>query len=174
MLVTALQRFARAALLALVVLTVGATQPAFAAPGADFTAPLNGNSAARGELKAALAQFLNEQPDRFYALKSVDGLQQAISADRSYDEKDAVVLVDVRTPAEYAGGHIPTAVNIPVEELVDRLDEIPHDRTAIIYCSTGYRAAIAVEALHLLGYDLVQGFAPGYRGWTEAGEAIAK
>jgi len=122
--------------------------------------------------RQAIKQFLTSQPDRHYGILSVEALKKALSADRSYPLQQEVVLIDVRTPEEYTDGHIPTAANIPVEVLVDHLQLIPRDKTVVVYCSSGYRAAMAVESLHLLGYDTVQGFAPGFKAWREAGEAI--
>ena len=61
-----------------------------------------------------------------------------------------IFLLDVRTEAEYARGHIPNAVLIPVDQLETRLAEIPADRPLVIVCRTGRRAAWAFELLHSL------------------------
>lgn len=61
-----------------------------------------------------------------------------------------IFLLDVRTEAEYARGHIPNAVLIPVDQLETRLAEIPADRPLVIICRTGRRAAWAFEQLHRL------------------------
>lgn len=61
---------------------------------------------------------------------------------------DAVVL-DVRPAAEYAGGHLPGAVHIPLEELADRLSELPDDREIIAYCRGEY-CVLAHDAARLL------------------------
>ena len=61
-----------------------------------------------------------------------------------------IFLLDVRTRAEYARGHIPNAVLIPVDQLETRLAEIPADRPLVIVCRTGRRAAWAFELLHSL------------------------
>lgn len=58
-----------------------------------------------------------------------------------------IFLLDVRTEAEYARGHIPNAVLIPVDQLETRLSEIPEDRPLVIVCRTGRRAAWAFEQL---------------------------
>jgi DNA-binding transcriptional ArsR family regulator len=50
---------------------------------------------------------------------------------------DAVVL-DVRPEPEYGGGHLPGAINIPLEELSNRLSELPHDREVVAYCRGEY------------------------------------
>jgi rhodanese-related sulfurtransferase len=56
-------------------------------------------------------------------------------------------LVDVRTPQEYAGGHIPGALNIPVDDLRSRLGELPRDRRIAAYCQVGQRGYLATRIL---------------------------
>ena len=60
-----------------------------------------------------------------------------------------VVVLDVRPAAEYAGGHLPGAVHIPVSELADRLAELPADREIIAYCRGQY-CVLAHDAVRLL------------------------
>lgn len=75
------------------------------------------------------------------------------------------MLLDVRTPQEWADAHIEGAVNVPLSQLADRLAELPTDRQMVVYCASGYRAAIAISLLRragLLGVmNLVGGFAAG-------------
>lgn len=65
-----------------------------------------------------------------------------------------VVVIDVRPAPEYAGGHLPGAVHIPVVELADRLAELPADREIIAYCRGPYRvlAHDAVRRFNRRGY----------------------
>jgi NADPH-dependent 2,4-dienoyl-CoA reductase/sulfur reductase-like enzyme/rhodanese-related sulfurtransferase len=62
-------------------------------------------------------------------------------------------LVDVRTPQEYAGGHIPGAVNLPVDELRSRLGELPRDRQIAVYCQVGQRGYLATRILRQSGFQ---------------------
>lgn len=62
------------------------------------------------------------------------------------------LLVDVRTPEEYAEGHIANSVNIPLQELTSRLNEIPHDTPVILYCRSGNRSNQALNLLVGEGY----------------------
>ncbi len=81
-----------------------------------------------------------------------------------------VVVVDVRPAAEYAGGHLPGAVHIPVAELADRLAELPADREIIAYCRGKY-CVLAHEAVRLLskrGYRASRA-ADGALEWRIAG-----
>jgi rhodanese-related sulfurtransferase len=56
-------------------------------------------------------------------------------------------LLDVRTPHEFASGHIPGAVNIPVDELRSRLGELPRDRRIAAYCQVGQRGYLATRIM---------------------------
>lgn len=67
---------------------------------------------------------------------------------RRIDTGEAVVL-DVRPEPEYAGGHLPGALHIPLEELPDRLAELPRDREIVAYCRGQY-CVLAHDAVRLL------------------------
>ena len=64
-------------------------------------------------------------------------------------------LLDVRTPEEFGSGHIPGAVNIPVDDLRSRLDELPRDRKIAAYCQVGQRGYLATRILLQSGYAAV-------------------
>jgi rhodanese-related sulfurtransferase len=68
-----------------------------------------------------------------------------------------IFWVDVRTAEEFNKGHVSEAINIPYEEIVDRIPEVSQDRDALIYlyCRSGRRADIAKTALEELGYSRV-------------------
>ncbi len=62
-------------------------------------------------------------------------------------------VLDVRTPQEFASGHIPGAVNIPVDDLRSRLGELPRDREIATYCQVGQRGYLATRILHQNGFS---------------------
>ena len=62
-------------------------------------------------------------------------------------------LLDVRTPQEFASGHIPGAVNIPVDDLRSRLSELPPDRKIAAYCQVGQRGYLATRILQQKGFS---------------------
>jgi rhodanese-related sulfurtransferase len=72
------------------------------------------------------------------------------------------LLVDVRTPQEYDRGHIPGALNIPVDELRSRLGELPHDREVAVYCQVGQRGYLATRILAQAGFQ-VANLGGGYK-----------
>lgn len=61
-------------------------------------------------------------------------------------------IVDVRTPEELRSGAYPGAVNIPLQELPRRLNEIPKNGPVIVYCASGIRSASAARILKQAGY----------------------
>ncbi len=77
------------------------------------------------------------------------------------------LIVDVRDPDEFAAGHIDGAVHIPLDQLRERLGELPRDREIWIYCRVGQRAYYALRVLLQNGYD-ARTLAGGYQtywGW---------
>lgn len=78
---------------------------------------------------------------------------------------DGAALVDVRSPAEHARSAIPGAINIPVDELRDRLAEIPPG-PLVVHCAVGLRGHVAVRILAQSGYDDVRNLDGGILTWT--------
>ena len=67
--------------------------------------------------------------------------------------KGGAMVVDVRTPGEYAGGHYEGATNIPLQELGGRLKQLgAKDRVIVVYCASGMRSAQAAKILVGAGY----------------------
>lgn len=78
-----------------------------------------------------------------------------------YDSEKAV-LIDVRTKMEYENGHIEGALHIPVDELRDRLVELPREKEALVYCQVGLRGYIASRVLQQNGFK-VKNMTGGYK-----------
>lgn len=73
-------------------------------------------------------------------------------------------LLDVRTDREYAAGHLPQAINIPVDELRQRLDELPRDKPIIAYCKVGMRGYLATRILLQHQFEAAN-LSGGYTTW---------
>ncbi len=73
-------------------------------------------------------------------------------------------IVDVREKHEFANGHLINALNIPLSELRDRLDEIPKDKPVYLHCRSSQRSYNAVMALQNLGWDNVYNISGSYLG----------
>jgi len=76
----------------------------------------------------------------------------------------SVTLLDTRTVGEYSRGHIEDFVNIPVDELRERLNEVPKGKPVYVICQSGLRSYIAVRILAGHGYDAYN-FSGGFRFW---------
>jgi rhodanese-related sulfurtransferase len=76
--------------------------------------------------------------------------------------KAGAVLIDVRTPAEVAEGMAPGAINIPLQEIEQRLSEFPKDKNLLIYCRSGKRSMAASNFLIENGYDKVFNVVGGF------------
>lgn len=84
--------------------------------------------------------------------------------------RESTPLIDVRERDEFASGHVPGAVNIPMSEIGNRLDELPSEAFDVI-CQVGGRSARVVQALEERGYDVtnVEG---GTGEWIAGGHAV--
>lgn len=80
----------------------------------------------------------------------------------------ALVVLDVRTAAEYAEGHVPGAQNIPHTELAARIAELEaaRDRDIVVYCRTGARAAQALTVLEGAGFKRLFHLQGDYTRWS--------
>jgi len=76
--------------------------------------------------------------------------------------------VDVRAPGERAQKRIGGSVGIPLNHLVERLQELPRDRPLLVYCAGGYRSSIAASLLQREGFRQVSEIAGGLAGWETA------
>lgn len=76
----------------------------------------------------------------------------------------APIVVDVREPAEYAGGHIPGSRLMPLGTLGARLQDLPRDREIVLVCRSGARSASATQMLLQSGFQAIN-MAGGMMGW---------
>ncbi len=81
----------------------------------------------------------------------------------------APVVIDVRTPEEYASGHIPGAVNVPFDQVAQRIAEIDAPHGVALYCMVGPRARKGESALLAAGYEKVFHLEGGLAAWQAAG-----
>lgn len=77
------------------------------------------------------------------------------SADYAQLVKDGAVILDVRTPGEYAGGHIKGSKNIPLQSIQQNLSKIPKDKVIITCCASGMRSGSAKSILLSSGFKEV-------------------
>lgn len=89
--------------------------------------------------------------------------QVPVTKVRELVENDACII-DVREKGEYMAGHLKNAINIPLSEFRDRLDEIPQDQPVYLHCRSSQRSYNAVMALQHMGYKNVINISGSYLG----------
>jgi len=91
--------------------------------------------------------------------------------------KDSMVtILDVRSPEEFAQGHLQKARLIPVGEIADRIGELSSlkDKKILVYCHAGNRSAAASRILMKNGFTSVENLDGGITAWTARGNKIVK
>ncbi len=89
-------------------------------------------------------------------------------AARALETKQAQ-FVDVRTPAEYTGGHAAGAVNLPLDSLAGDIGGLDRERPVYVICETGRRSRKGAEVLRQNGFREVYNVEGGTSAWTAAG-----
>lgn len=93
---------------------------------------------------------------------------------RAAIENSSAQFIDVRTEAEYAGGHAPKAVNFPLDELTKEIGKLDKSKPVYVICQSGARSKKAAETLIEAGFRQVFSIAGGTTAWTSAGFPIEK
>jgi rhodanese-related sulfurtransferase len=87
-------------------------------------------------------------------------------------ESGSVQVIDARTPVEYAGGHVPGAINIPHMSVVSRKGELDSDKELVFICQVGQRSALAAEFAASMGFKDLYNIEGGTEAWVKAGYAV--
>jgi glyoxylase-like metal-dependent hydrolase (beta-lactamase superfamily II)/rhodanese-related sulfurtransferase len=117
---------------------------------------------AAGYLRSGM-QALEDRPDLLAAT-------DRISADELADELASTnppLVLDVRRPKEWAGGHIEGGMNLPLNHLLERVGELPRDRRIVVHCATAYRSSIAASLLAREGFDRLGELTGGFAAWAQ-------
>ena len=109
-------------------------------------------------------EALADRPDLVWPTERVN----AGTAAESMAAEGSSVVLDIRNPREWATKHIPGSINIPLNRLQQRIDEIPRDRPIVVHCAGGYRSSIAVSILHQYGITNLIEIAGGLAAWDAA------
>lgn len=83
-------------------------------------------------------------------------------------QKNEVMLIDTRTPEEFSFGSIPGAINIPLDDLRDRMSEVPTSKPVVLFCAVGLRGYLAQRILMGNGYRNVRNLSGGYKLYSAA------
>ena len=68
-------------------------------------------------------------------------------------DPDHTVVVDVRRDDEWVSGHASGAIHVPIDDLTDRIDQVPQDKKVLFICAAGVRSGLACELAASMGYD---------------------
>lgn len=86
---------------------------------------------------------------------SLFGQSRQVSKEAHERVASGATLLDVRTREEFASGHLPGAINIPVQELGGRASELPRGSDVVVYCRSGGRSATACAILGASGIEVL-------------------
>ena len=92
---------------------------------------------------------------------------------RKIQEGENLVLIDVRTTGEFRSGHIPRSINIPMDEIEARLDDVPEGGQVVLVCHSGNRAAMTREILSGAIPDAVC-LAGGVTNWADTNHEVIR
>lgn len=92
------------------------------------------------------------------------------------DRTPGVIVLDVRTSEEYAQGHLPGAILVPLDRLDAAADSVLKNRAApvVVYCAVGGRSATAAKLLSAKGYTRLTNMIGGIHAWQAAGFPVVK
>jgi phage shock protein E len=119
--------------------------------------------------------FAQDKPKSTEAGKTSVSNVDANGADKLIKEKKAVVL-DIRTPDEFSGGHIAGAVNIDfyAKDFDKKLGELDKSKTYLVHCASGGRSTKSLDKFQHLKFQSVVHLDGGFKAWEKAGKPVAK
>ena len=92
--------------------------------------------------------------------------------ERQSKKDPSLFVLDVRTPKEFAEGHVPGAVNVPYDQIASQLALIPKDRDVVLYCRSGRRTTLAAEVLEANGYTKLGHLQGDMQAWLKDGRPV--
>ncbi|MBK7720857.1 MAG: rhodanese-like domain-containing protein [Austwickia sp.] len=137
-------------------------------PAPSAPAPPDGSTPARSSAPAISSTPARTTPAHGAHL-DVAAFAQALPA-------SGTVIVDVRTPQEFAEGHLQGALlaDVSAPDFASRLAGLDRSRTYAVYCRSGNRSRTAVDQMSALGFTHVYGLDGGINDWTAAGRPITR
>jgi rhodanese-related sulfurtransferase len=109
----------------------------------------------------------------YLLLRPKSALPSEIEATQAYEMyQKGAVFVDVRTQAEWDQGHIAQSILIPLDELQNRLNELPQDKDIVVVCRSGARSKEGATILRQAGFTRVTCMNGGIQAWVAAGYPI--
>jgi rhodanese-related sulfurtransferase len=115
-----------------------------------------------------LAAYSAGSSEAGYVTRTVTEVQQTVTA------KEHPVVIDVREPDEFASGHVPGAVNVPLATVGTWAATQPKEAPCVVICQSGRRSVTASEILVEQGFKQVTNVAGGTAAWIEQGLPVSK
>jgi rhodanese-related sulfurtransferase len=106
------------------------------------------------------------------AAPAIPLITQDALLEREARHDDSLLVIDVRSPEEFAKGHVPGAVNIPHDQIESRLADVPKDKDVVLYCHSGRRAGIAATVLKDHGYTRLSHLEGDMVAWQQNGRPL--
>lgn len=118
----------------------------------------------------------------FMAVMSHFALAQSVKKldpqnfDKKLKESKETILIDVRTPAEYAQGHLANAVSIDIyaNDFKSRIGKLDKTKPVFVYCKAGSRSGSAVNIMEEMGFKEIYDLSGGIIGWQQANKPTVK
>lgn len=109
-------------------------------------------------------------------LKAPEAAKAIEAAAAAKDPAKTVGVLDVRTPGEFAAGHLKEAKNVDFNEddFEKQLSALDRNRTWLVHCAAGGRSTRSLKLLEKLGFKSIIHLDEGYKGWTAAGLPVEK
>ena len=106
----------------------------------------------------------------------VADIKADVLLERAKKMDESFVILDVRTPEEFAQGHVPGAINISHDKLADRIGELmdAKNKDVVLYCRTGRRAGMAADTLQASGFNKLLHLDGDMLKWAEANRPTEK
>lgn len=105
--------------------------------------------------------------------ETITALPDSISIEQAHEKyEQGAFILDVRTPEEWNTIHIPNTTSIPLEELGNRIDELPKDQEIIVICRSGNRSQQGRNILQQAGFERVTSMIGGISAWSANGYPV--
>jgi hydroxyacylglutathione hydrolase len=89
------------------------------------------------------------------------------------EEKSVEMVLDVRRPPEWNGGHVEAAIHMPLNHLIESALSLHRDAKVAVMCAGGYRSSIGCSLLEQLGFRSISNVAGGFTAWKNAKLPVA-
>jgi glyoxylase-like metal-dependent hydrolase (beta-lactamase superfamily II) len=113
-----------------------------------------------GYLKGGMESLLS----RTDLLKRTERITSLTLSDKILSDNPPI-LIDVRTVNEWESGHIKGSINIPLNQIKERISEIPKDKELVVQCASGYRSSIALSLLEMNNLSNISDLVGGISAW---------